>query len=197
MKVYFKLLAIALLTYSCGSSIDVVSDMDKTYDFASIKTAEYYGWAENSDQILSKFDKERIEKAFGEEFKKRNISLAQQGQGDVIVSLYIVTEDKTQTTATTTTTGMGYGYGGYGGYYGYGPGYGWGGGYSTTDINTYNYTVGTLLVSVFDAKKKELIWQSAGSGTIDENPEHREKNIPIAVKYIMAKYPVKPVTPAK
>ena len=62
----------------------------------------------------------------------------------MIVTLYIVTEDKTQITANTTGTG------GYGGYYGYGPGYGWGGGHSTTTYSEYDYTVGTLVIAVYD-----------------------------------------------
>ena len=89
--------ALAAFIVACGSSIKVTSDYDKDYDFASVKTAEYYGWAENSDQILTRFDKERIEKAFGEEFTKRGIDFVQKGQADVIVSLYIVTEQKQET----------------------------------------------------------------------------------------------------
>ena len=183
--------ALAAFIVACGSSIKVTSDYDKDYDFASVKTAEYYGWAENSDQILTRFDKERIEKAFGEEFTKRGIDFVEKGQADIIVSLYIVTQQKQETRAT--TTGMGGGYG-YGGYYGYGPGYGWGGGTSYTTYDTYDYTVGTLLVSVFDAKKEQLVWQSAGVGTIDESDKGREERIKRAVQYIMAKYPIKPAS---
>lgn len=181
---------LAAFVVAC-SSIKVTSDYDQDYDFADVKTAEYYGWAENSNQLMTRFDQERIEKAFRMEFEKRGIQLVEKGKGDIIVSLYMVTEQKQETTATTTTTGMGMGYG-YGGYYGYGPGYGWGGGYSTTNYNTYDYTVGTLLVSVFDSKKEQLVWQSAGEGTINESTDGREERIKKAVQYIMSKYPVKP-----
>ena len=189
-----KLLALSLLvvfTVACGSSIKVTSDYDKAYDFASVTTAEYFGWAENSDKILSPFDKERIETAFAQEFKSRGIEFVEKGQGDIVVSLYIVTEQKQETTATTTNTGMGYGYGGY---YGYGPRWGWGGGTSYTTYSTYDYVVGTLLVSVYDAKEQKLVWQSAGVGTVDENASSsaREERIKRAVQYIMSKYPVKP-----
>jgi len=190
MKNIFKLTMLALVVFAC-SGIKVISDYDKTYDFANAKTAQYYGWSDNTDQILSPFDKKRIEEAFAAEFKSRNISLAQGDESDIIVSLHIVTEEKTQTTATTTGMG-GYGGYGYGGYYGYGPGYGWGSGYSTTTYNTYNYTVGTLLISVYDAKTKALVWESAAQGTIEENPNKRDASIKYAVKSIMYKYPVKP-----
>lgn len=190
MKKVIGMFAMALILFSC-SSIKVVSDSDKTIDFSKYKTLEYYGWAANSDSIMNRFDKERIEKAFGVEFEKRGFTLAEKGQGDMIVSLHIITKDKTQKTATTNNSGM---YGGYGGYYGYGPGYGYGSGYSTTTVQEYDYTVGTLIVSVYDAKEKVLIWEAAGSGTIHENPKKREKGIPNSVTQIMYKYPVKPLS---
>lgn len=178
------------LSFTACSSLTVNSDYDKTVDFTKFKTYSYYGWADNSDQLLTRFDKERIEKAFGSEFAKRNLTYTESG-GDLIVTLHIVTEQKEQTTATTTSMGMA---GGYGGYYGYGPGYGYGGGMSTTNYNTYEYTVGTLVVDVYDAAKKELIFESIGSGTVSEKPESREKSIPIAVSAIMKTYPVKPIS---
>ncbi|MCD6598841.1 MAG: DUF4136 domain-containing protein [Bacteroidales bacterium] len=182
----------SLLIIGGCSSLKITSDMDKSIDFNEIKTFEYYGWADDSDQILNRFDKERIENAFDEEFGKRGMSEV-ENSADVIVALYIVTEQKTQTTATTTGMGGGYGGYGYGGYYGYGPGYGWGSGMSTTSYNTYDYTVGTLVVSMFDAKKQILIWTSVGAGTIKENPDARAKNIPRVIQAIMGKYPVKPM----
>jgi len=141
MKNLLFIFLAGILLASC-SSLKVTSDYDKTVNFSDYKTLEYWGWAEDSDQILNRFDKERIESAFGAEFKKRGIDVVKKGQGDMIVTLFIVTEEKTQKSATTTS--MGGMYGGYGRYYGYGPGYGWGGGYSTTQIHEYDYTVGTL-----------------------------------------------------
>lgn len=189
MKKIILFAAIGFLFASC-SSLKVVSDYDKTVDFSTFKTMEYYGWAEDSDKILNRFDKERIEEAFGNEFKDRGFSLAEKGQGDIIVSLYIVTEQKTQKTANTYHSGGG---AGYGGYYGYGPGYGWGGGYSTTTVSEYDYVVGTLVVSVYDAKSKLLIWEAVGTATVDEKPETREVKLPKSINRIMRDYPVEPI----
>jgi len=177
-----------MLFVSC-SSLKVTSDYDKTVDFTQYKSLTYYGWAQESDKMLNRFDKERIESSAAAEFKKRGVDVV-ESDGDLIVTLFIVTEDKTQVSANTTNMG-GY-YGGYGGYYGYGPGWGYGGGMSTTTYNEYEYTVGTLAISVYDAKVEKLIWEGIGQGSIDDNPQNREKNIPIAVAKIMASYPVKP-----
>ena len=189
MKKILFFASIVLFTLSC-SSVKVITDYDKTVDFTQYKSLEYYGWADNSDRILNRFDKERIENAFGAEFKKRDIEIV-ESEGDLIVTLYIVTEQKTQTTANTTS--MGGGYGGYGGYYGHGPGYGWGGGHSTTTYSDYDYTVGTLLVSVYDAEKKQLIWESRGEGTVDDDRSNNEEKVGKTVAKIMYEYPVKPV----
>ena len=186
---FFSLAAIMIVS-SC-SSLTVTSDYDKSVDFTQYKTYSYYGWADNSDKILTPFDKERIEKAFADEFNKRGLSFQKEG-GDIVVALYIVTEQKQQTTAT--TTGVGGMYGGYGGYYGYGPGWGWGGGMASTTYDTYDYTVGTLVCDVFDAKEKKLVWEGVGQGTVDDNPQSREENTPKTIAKIMAQYPVQPIS---
>ncbi len=186
MKKLLLIIFIGVLFASC-SSVKIKSDYDKTIDFSQYKTLEYYGWAQDSDKILNRFDKERIEEAAGSEFKKRGMEFVESG-GDLVVALFIVTQDKTQVTATTT------GYGGYGGRYGYGPGWGYGGGMasSTTTYNEYDYTVGTLAISVYDAKEEHLIWEGIAEGTINDNPQKREKSIPTTIAKIMATYPVKP-----
>ena len=191
--IMISFIAITLVIASCNT-LSVTSDYDKSIDFTQFKTFSYYGWADNSDKILTPFDKERIEKAFGQEFRNRGLTFQKEG-GELVVALYIVTEQKQQTTAT--TTGMGGMYGGYGGYYGYGPGWGWGGGMSTTTYNTYDYTVGTLVCDVFHAGEKKLIWEGVGQGTVDDNPQTRDENIPKAVAKIMAQYPVPPLNSKK
>ncbi len=190
---YLALLFIpALITFSGCTTIQVTSDFDKTVDFTKYKTFEYYGWQKDSDKLLNDLDKKRIEQAFGQEFKKRGLQYVKEN-GDLIVTLFIVTEKKTSTTANTTMMGGGGPYGYYGGFYGYGPGWGWGMGHATTTYNTYDYKVGTLVVDVFDAKEKKLIWEGIGQGTINDNLKKRDENIPKAVAEIMKEYPVEPL----
>jgi len=186
LNVFLKLLSlgIVLSIFTSCSSTKVTADYDKTVDFTKYKTFEYYGWAQESDKLLNDLDKKRIEDSFANEFYSRGLSYVQTG-GDLIVTLFIVVEQKTQTTANTTSMGGGYG-GYYGGYYGYGPGYGWGPSYSTTTVSTYDYAVGTLVCDVFDKASEQLIWEGIASKTIDED-------IPRVISYLMKKYPVPPV----
>jgi hypothetical protein len=190
----FGLSSYVLFLVSC-SSLSVSADYDKTTDFTKIKTYSFYGWEKNSDKILNELDRDRIESSFEAEFTKRGMTLVSEN-GDAIVVLYIVTEEQQQTTAT--TVGMsGGGYGGYGGYYGYGPGWGGGMGMATTSYNTYNYTVGTLIIDVYDAKDEKLIFESSGKGTMDEKASNRAKNTPRVVSAIMKSYPIQPIKAPK
>ncbi len=190
MRNTFVYIIATILVASC-SSVKFNADYDGDVDFSKFKTLSYYGWQEESDKILNRFDKERIEQAFADEFKKRGVSVVEKN-GDIIVSLYIVVDQKTGTTAYTNHYGAGGPYGYYGGF-GYGAGWGWGMGYSSTSYQEYDYKVGTLVCDVFDYDTKKLIWQGVVSGEIDENPKSRERNIPRVVKELMKRYPVDPI----
>ncbi len=155
--ILFGILFVAAFLSGC-STLKVSYDYDNKVDFNQFKTYQYYGWAKNINKLLNSLDKERVEDAFVKEFKKRGLTFTKEN-GDLVISLFFVTREKSETTAHTTGTGV---YGGYyGGYYGYGPRWGWGPGfnYSTTSYTTHDYKEGTLIVNVFDAKAKKLIWE--------------------------------------
>ena len=182
-KIVLAFISILFIASSC-STIKVTAEYDGSVKFNEFKTYSYLGWSQNSDQLINDFDKRRLEAAFAHEFEIRNIKYVQSG-GDIEVSLFLVTEQKTATTAYTEH------YGGYGGYY-YGHPWGWGGGFATTTYHQYDYNVGTLVCDVFDASEKRLVWQGVGSGTVDDNPSSRDKNIKQAVQKIMGQYPIPP-----
>lgn len=181
---YLFFISLAFIFGSC-SSIKVTADYDGSVDFKKFKTYSYLGWSENSTKLLNDFDKRRIEAAFASEFEKRDMKYVLEG-GDIQVSLFLVTSKETATTAYTDY------YGRYGAYR-YGSPWGWGGGYATTTYHEYDYTVGTLVCDVFDATEKRLIWQSVGSGTVNDNPATRDKTIIQSVQKIMSLYPIKPL----
>ncbi|GAB4327312.1 MAG: DUF4136 domain-containing protein [Bacteroidales bacterium] len=188
-----KLIHLILVLFLSGfllscSSVKITADYDKTVDFSQYKTFEYYGWAPETDTRLNELDKKRIEDAFANEFYKRGLSYVQSG-GDLVVTLILVIQDKTQTT-THTDYGPRPGY--YGGYYGYGPGWGWGAGYSRSYTTSYDYKVGTLVCDVFDKKKEQLIWEGIASKTLDDNTKDREERIARIVAAMMNKYPLQP-----
>lgn len=173
-----------LLLASC-SSVKVVADVDKGVDFTQYKTYSFLGWQDDSDKILTDFDKNRIHEAFKKEFEARDLTYAAEN-GDMDVSLFIVVDQKTSTTAYTNY----YGGGGYGRYSRYGGG--WGYGHATTTYSESDYLEGTLVMDVFDGESKEQVWQGVATSTVSENPEKREKGIPKKINALMKKYPVQP-----
>ncbi len=184
--------AVATMMFGSGcSGLKVISDKDNTVDFAKIKTYQFVGWTAESDKILNRFDKERIQDAFLKAGLKRGL-MKVDSKPDAFVALYVMGEQRTQKSANTTTTGMGMGMGGMGMGGMRNPGMGgWGMAQSHTVINETRYIEGTLMIEMFDPTSKNLIWQAIGTNTVSEDPKRRTKDIPKKVDAIMSKYPVK------
>ena len=113
------------------SSAQVTYDYDKEADFTQYKTYSFGGWQENSDKLINDLDKKRIYDSFKSEFTQREMDFV-LGDADVVITFFMVVDEKTSTTAYTNYmgNGMGYGMGYRGGYYGgyHRAGWGWGGG---------------------------------------------------------------------
>jgi hypothetical protein len=196
---HFTYLTISLLIFTQCSSFNVITDLDPTEDFESLKKFEFAGWAEDSDQTLSRFERQRIESAFGDELRKRGIEIV-ESNGDAIAVLYVLKNIRTEKVANTTTTGMGMGgmgmgMGGWGRAGMMGPGWGWGMGHSTsqTRVSEQQFLEGTLVAEVYDTKRKNLVWMAVGtSNNLSKDPKKREKKIPKAIESMMKDYPVAP-----
>jgi len=176
-------LAMTVAVISC-STVKVVTDVDKTTDFSQYKTYSFLGWQNNSDRILTDFDKKRMRDAFISEFERRGLEPVADN-GDMQVSLFVVVDQKTSVSAYTDFYG-----GRYGVYHRYG--YGWGYGYANTTYNQHDYLEGTLVMDVFDGKSKDQIWQGIVTKTVNEIPEKRANTIPTSIQSLMRKFPVHP-----
>ena len=189
-------LFILLFGLTACSSIKVTSDYDRAIDFSKYKTFVYYGWTDESDKVLTEFDRNRIESAFATEFLSRGWTL-KEDDGDALVSLFIVVDKKTSFTSYTNH----YGGGMYGGMYGPRYGYGYGGygmpSYGTSHTQQNDYLEGTLIVDVFDVKDRKHIWQGIGKKTLSESTTNREGRIKEAVSAVMRQFPVKKLSVKK
>ena len=47
-----------------------------------------------------------------------------------------------------------------------------------------------MVTDMFDNASGDQVWQGVMTGTLSDNHEKREKNIPSAIKGLMQKYPV-------
>lgn len=163
------------LLVSC-SSVSVNSDYDPKAPFASFKT---YAFSKNGiDKVeISDLDKKRILYAIEEQMTAKGFTKSETP--DVIVNFF--TKEREQVSVGSFGWGMGMGYG-----------YGWGWGYSPMMWgNNYvnRYIEGTLFIDIVDAKKKELVWQGVGEGTLTQNTERKDARIKEFVTKIFIQYP--------
>jgi hypothetical protein len=61
--------------------------------------------------------------------------------------------------------------------YGYGSGWYYGGGMGSSTTTATTYTKGTLIIDIWDAESKELIWRGISTATVPSNPEKGAKLI--------------------
>jgi len=191
-KIFVLLFAFTMVLSSC-SSLKVTSDYNPNVNFAKFKTYNLLPWNEDVSHLVNDFDRKRIVEAVKAQMKAKGYQYSESSP-DISVSIYIILDEKEQTTAYSTYMG-GYGYYAGFGYYGYGPGFGVG--TTHTTYNTETYTVGTLIIDVFDNSSKKLVWQGIGVGTINENPRKREQNTPGVIAKIMETLPGPATKPTK
>lgn len=170
MKKYL-ILGLFIGAMSCAS-VTTVFDYDKKVDFTGFKT--YQLTKDDLEESVGTFNRERILKAMETELAAKGLSKSENP--DLLVNAHI--KSKTQVQATATSTG---GYGAYGWYRGGG----------TTYINYDEYTEGSLFITIAEAEDETIIWQGAGTKTIDEgaSADKREQSINYAVQQILKNYP--------
>jgi len=153
---------------------DVKIDFDKAFDFSTVKTyAIKIGtpWGNNLGE-------RRALEEMDQEISSKGWKKVDEGQANIIVLLHGATQTK-RTASTMYTGGMGgYGYRGYGGM---------GMGSSSTVVN--EYTVGTLVVDMFDAKTKNLVFRGIAEDELSDNPEKNKKKLEKASTKMFKEFP--------
>ena len=173
MKTLKILPLLFLFLLSSCNSVRVYSDFDSRADFTQYKTYAFHKKGIDRVQI-SELDKKRILRAIDNELSKKGMTKSENP--DLLVNIF--TKEREQVNVNQFNMGWGYGWG-----WGWNP-YFWGG-------NTYatSSTQGTLYVDLIDAKKKELIWQGEGVGTLTENRREKEQQINKFVTKILEQFP--------
>ena len=77
-------------------------------------------------------------------------------------------------------------------YNGLGPGWGWWGwGPRNETTEVVNYRTGTLVIDMYDARTKQLLWRGTADDTLSSKPEKNEKKLDKAVDKMFDKFPPK------
>jgi hypothetical protein len=171
--------AIAAALSLAGAAVfaqDVKTDYDKSANFGAIKTFSVKIGTSWNNQISEKRVTDEIAQTLTEKGWTRV-----DANPDALVLLHGATEK--QKSLNTFYSGMG-GYGGYG--------YrGWGGmgGMGTATTTTSEYTVATLVVDIFDAKTKALLFRGTAEDEISDKAEKNIKKVEKASSKMFKDFP--------
>jgi hypothetical protein len=172
-----KLTLVAALALASTAAVaqDVKTDYDKAANFAAIKTFQAKiatGWGNqiSEKRVLDEFTQALTEKGWK----------SVDANPDAVVLLHGATEK--QKSLNTFYSG-----GGYGGY-----GYrGWGGmgGMGTATTTTSEFLVGTLVVDIYDAKTKSLMFRGTATDELSDKPEKNQKKLQKASDKMFKDFP--------
>jgi len=169
-----KLFPVLLLfVFASCSSIRTNSDFDKDANFAEYKTYAFH--KSGIDKVeISDLDKKRILRAIDESMALKGFT--KSNNPDVLINLF--TKEREQVNVNQFNVGWGYGWG-----------FGWNPWMMNNRATVSSYTEGTLTIDIIDAKKKELIWQGEGVGTLTRNSKLKDEKIKNFVFKILEQYP--------
>jgi Domain of unknown function (DUF4136) len=163
---------VALLLATASFAEQVKTDYDHSADFSQYKT---YSWekVQTPDPLWVGRTKDAV-----------NAALAAKGwtQVDSGGQVAIVAVEMTKNQQTLNTF-----------YDGFGGGWGWrrfgGGGFGEATTTTDTYKVGTLVVDLFDASSKKLVWRGSASDTLSDKSEKNIKNLNKSVQKMFDHFP--------
>jgi hypothetical protein len=151
---------------------DVKTDFDKSANFGAIKTFAVKIGTSWNNQISEK----RVIDEITQTLTEKGWTKA-DANPDAIVLLHGATEK--QKSLNTFYTG---GYGGYGWR-------GWGGGMSTSTTTATEYLVATLVVDIFDAKSKALLFRGTAADEISDKADKNIKKLDKATTKMFKDFP--------
>jgi hypothetical protein len=158
---------IAALALTAGAfAQDVKTDYDHHANFSQYHTY-YWSKVKTSDPLWES----RIQEAVDHELQSKGW---QRVENDGDVALTAVGSSHNQREYQTFYDGMG--------------GWRWGGfGETTTQVE--NYQVGSLVVDLYDARNKQLIWRGVATDSLSSKPEKNEKKLEKSIDKMFEHFP--------
>jgi hypothetical protein len=182
MKCLRDLLVVAA---TCFTSVvpllaqQVQTDFDHRADFAQYKT---YSWQEIKP-ANSLWDS-RIKDAVDGQLQAKGWTPVASG-GDVAIVAVKMTETQRSLQTFYNSFGNGFGGGGWG-WRGFG---GFGDSFGDSTTTEHDYKEGTLVIDMFDAKTKQLIWRGSAEDMISDKVSKNEKNLNKGVDKMFKDFP--------
>ena len=177
MKVRTALVVVALMLVApmLVRAQDVTKDFDKTYDFSKLKTFYVKLGTSWGNQLSEK----RVMTELSETLVGKGWKVAPaESAADAEVILHGATDTKKNINTFYSGMGGGWGYGGWGG-----------GGMATGTTTVSEYRVGTLVVDIFDAKSKNLVFRGTATDELSDKPEKNQKKGEKALEKMFKDFP--------
>jgi hypothetical protein len=159
------LLACIASTIAIGQQVSV--NYNHSQDFSQFKT---YAWGSgNANQIQNSILAQQAESDINQALQGKGLQMVQESQNpDMIVTSNGGLKQQTSYTA-------------------WGMGRGFGGGMAT--ISPEQNTIGTLIVDLYDAKNKNLVWRGIAQNTLSTNGGKNAKTVQKAIQKMFKQYP--------
>ena len=152
-----------LILPAVASAQKVTVDADPSATFSAYRT---YAWTAGTPSP-NPLGEDRIHASVDQQLAAKGFTMA--ANPDVYVATQVVTREQKELVAS-----------GFGG--------GWGfGGYGTASVETY--VQGTLVVDVYDAQTKKLVWRAKATDTASDKPEKNTAKINKALAKMFERYP--------
>ena len=175
MKSTQRTISLTLMVLSLVASSlaqDIKTDYDRKADFGHYKTFSF-----EKIQTEDPLWVDRITAAVGAELTAKGLTQVPSGGDIAIIAIGTTTDQQTLDSF----------YDSYNG----GWGWRWGSGYGEATTTTETYTVGTLVVDLFDRKTKALLWRGSASNTLSNSSTNNIKNFDKSVKKLFKGFPRK------
>jgi hypothetical protein len=167
-RTVFASAGIALLLSTASFAQQVKTDYDRSANFSQYKT---YSWEKVQTQDPLWVD--RIKEAVNAALTAKGLTPVDSGGDVAIVAIEMTKNQQNLNTF----------------YNGFGGGWRWGGGFGNATTTVDNYKVGTLVVDLFDAKTKKIIWRGSSSDTLSDKSDKNIKNLDKGVQKMFDHFP--------
>jgi hypothetical protein len=159
---------IALLFATASFGQQVKTDYDHSTDFSQYKT---YSW--EKVQTPDSLWVDRIKGAVNAALTAKGWTPVESGGEVSILAMEMNQNHRTLNTY----------------YDGFGGGWRWGGGFGDVTTTVDNYEVGTLVVDLFNASSKKLMWRGSSSETLSDKSEKNIKALDKGVQKMFDHFP--------
>jgi len=176
MKKIIMLCAVLTLGAAPVLAQEVHIDYDRAARLTTYKT---FAWSDSPETSLTD-----TSDMMHDRVKKMIIDAFSAGRLKYVTSdpdLYVTYHTNSKEEFRINTASFGYGYPGN---WQWDPS--WSGSYSVSRVTPY--TQGTLIIDIWDAREKTLIWRGSASAAVAKNPEKNIKKVDKAIKKLIKKW---------